>query len=183
MATANCLNCDREPWELQKHPADYSGDGPNCPSCGSTRVDIEYDGERSQQGGAEGRGQQQTAQTPARRGQQGGGQAPARRGGGAESAGDALAQGLLAVTSEEASASERVGAASNFLEVAADGVTRYVQYREQIEEQQRQHAEEASLVKEENLPRCDECDFVFKRIPRGEDTIECPECGEVYAVQ
>jgi Zn finger protein HypA/HybF involved in hydrogenase expression len=188
MATASCQNCDRDDWELRKHPSNYSGGGPNCPDCGSTKVNVELEGDG---------GGQSTQPAPAGQQQGGGrgGQQPQRHEGGRqgrggvpaaqqpESAGDALAQSALAVTSDEATQSDRVEALSGLGSVVLDGAVRFAKYREQVDKQQEEHAKGVELEKAVDKPRCVECDYVFSKVPQTAERITCPECGEEYEVK
>lgn len=189
MAQAECQNCGKGPWRLQKHPANYSGNGPNCPDCGSTRVDIIYDdGEESGQAVQGGQGNQQRGGVPARqqRGQQrqgAQGGVPAAQGGQGAGAGEAIAQGLMVASSDEVSTQQKTQAARGILGVAVDGVTRFMEYRDELDRQQEEHAKNVGLEKADDKPRCLECDYVFSRVPQTKDRITCPDCGEEYIVK
>lgn len=186
MATASCQNCDRDDWELRKHPSNYSGGGPNCPDCGSTKVEVKAEGgEAQRRGGRRGQGgerRQQAEKTPKRRegGRGGGGGLPTT--GQAESAGDALAQSAVAVTSEEASQSEKAEALTGLGGVLLEAGSRFVKYRENIDRQQEEHAKGVEIEKATDKPRC-ECGYVFSQIPQTANRVSCPDCGEEYEVK
>lgn len=179
MAHATCLNeeCDKGTWRLTKHPDEYAGGGPSCPECGTTRIEIEYDeGEashgqqRERRGGAPARVDDQQRGT----GMQTVGQA--------ESAGDAIAQGALALTSDEVSTEKKAGAIQQVGTMLADAGARFFEYNEQQRKIKEERAREVDLQKDPDLPRCAECGHVFKEIGRTDDSIQCPECGEVYQI-
>lgn len=197
MATAHCLNedCEKPPWTLTKPPSEYAGDGPTCPLCGTTRVDIEFDGDgqqrqqrqqtdHSRQQQAHGQGgqrQQQQAQTPARGGGQshGGGVPAAQQ---PESAGDAIARTLLA-SGEDASPEQKAEAAKSIGGVVVDTASRFIKYKSEVRKRKQQHAKDAEIQKVEDKPRCVECGFVFSELPIGQDRVTCPDCGEEYEIR
>lgn len=193
MAQAECLNddCEKTTWRLTKHPADYSGGGVSCPTCGTTRTEVHFeDGESEQQSRdhrqPQARGQQQSrgqqgGQAPARQRQQGGGGgAPVARGE-PESAGDALAQGALALTSDEASTVEQAEAFKGIGGVVLEGISRFTKYQQQVNQKQEEHAKNVDLQEATDKPQC-KCGYVFSRIPRGKERVTCPECSMEYRV-
>lgn len=193
MASATCENesCERGTWELRKRPSDYKGGGPECPDCGTTRVSVERTEQAAGGRQAQGQARQPQERRQPQRGQQG--QAPARQqqaqGGSAvpmsgepESAGDAVARSALALTTDEVGSREKAQAAKGIGQVILDGVSRFTQYKDKIEEKQEEHAKGVDLQKAEDKPRCVECGFVFSRIPTGQERVTCPECGEEYEV-
>jgi len=192
MAHATCLNndCDKGTWRLTKPVSSYKG-GVSCPSCGTTRTEIEFeDGEQQDQtqtaarqsgGGRQQGGQQRGGQAPARQqqsAQQGGAPAVA---GEPESAGDAIAQSALALTSDEATTGQQAEAFKGIGSVLLDGATRFAKYKEQLSTQQEEHAKNTQLQEVEDKPKC-ECGYVFSKIPQSKSRIACPECGREFRV-
>jgi len=170
MAEARCLNgdCDREgTWNLQKRLEDYAGSGPSCPDCGSTRVDVEHNGEQRERGSQ--------AQTPARRGSQGG-NAPAQQQGGGNMVAD-----VFAVADSDVPAQRRAEAAQGLLGQAGSIIAEFTRYQEQKREAQQARAEQVELQKSD-LPTCEECQYQFtgEDIPLNASRVRCPACGSVY---
>lgn len=173
MARATCQNesCERGSWELRKHPADYTGTGPSCPTCGTTRVGVEGERERSR--------------APARRGGgQGQGGAPAQQGGGADVLSD-----VFAVADDDVPTQRRAQAASNVLGGLGNAVQKFMQYQDQKRQAAEKRASEVELV-ETDLPTCERedpdtgsvCGYQFgpDDIGVSNERVRCPECGAVY---
>lgn len=129
--------------------------------------------------------QGQQTQAPARR-QAGDQQAqpPDRQGRDApQTAGGALADGVITAVDDDASVGERVGAIQSLMGVVGDGVERYQQYRESRMEEQRQRAANVELERIPDYPDCTECGRQLGPEDIGsDDEIVCPECGAHYRV-
>jgi predicted Zn finger-like uncharacterized protein len=51
MVYATCHNeeCEKDEWWLKKPPSEYASGGPKCPDCGTTRVEVDSDGESAEE--------------------------------------------------------------------------------------------------------------------------------------
>lgn len=182
MAQAKCLNeeCDRDDtWELQKHPDEYSRDGPTCPECGTTRVQIS--GSVGPSSGAQRQG--------------GGGQTlPARQGGGQEqlpaagatggAAGAAIADLGLALVSGDADPQERRAAVEEGAGLLGGAVNRVLDHREEQRREQEERARNATLKESPAAVECrtEGCEYVFDAEELAEEQVRCPECNAVWEV-
>lgn len=180
MARGYCLNedCDKESWRLTKPPGEYAGSGPTCPECGTTRVEIEYDegesphGQRTERRGG----------APVAKEQQRQEQSMAPINGQPQSAGDALAQGALALTSDRVSPDQKAQAIQQTGGIVADAAARLFQYNQAQKEMKKETAQNVELQEQTKYPECAECGYVFKEINPGAEEVECPDCGAVYEI-
>lgn len=181
MVKARCDNddCDREPWELTKRPADYAGGKPDCPTCGSTKTTL-INAEAANSGAqrasgttavetAEGRGQQQQQPaTPASQQPIDDEQAMAMGAQGANL--------LSSLNSEDPTT--RAEAAGKGLKAMGSLLA---QYGETVEQQKKQERHRAKNARSEDIevaqeyPECPECGVQLSSIPDGE--FPCPGCG------
>lgn len=166
-ARCNNTGCDKDSWNLQKHPSEYSR-GVTCPECGTTNVDVEGAGGQSESASLE------------RVEQGGGGQpaAPARQAGGA-------VDDLLTATDEEAPTQQRAQATQSIFSQLGGVVSRLLEYEGQKEEAREQVAQQADIQRVDQYPECEDCGFTFtgEDINLSSDRVRCPDCGAVYQLQ
>lgn len=178
MATANCRNedCDKEPWELRKHPSQYARGGPSCPDCGSSRVDVEADQRAQEPAQAPAPAQQpQQAQQPAPAQQQ-------QPQGGLPTTEEAMAGGMqvgnLLAGLQSDDPRQKATASGKMLKMAGSAVAQLGDHYETQAVESNERARRASgddIRVSQDYPPCPECGTLLKNIPDGE--FDCPSCG------
>lgn len=163
---ARCLNpdCDKEPWTLRKHPSEYSGGGPSCPDCGSTRVEVAG----------------QETQTPATA-QQESEVMPEQF----ESEGEIAATAAMG-SSKAAYAVFGDNEDEQEMELLSEGLgdikDSFMGWVRRDRSKKRT-AEEVELGEPEQVyPQC-ECGRVFKRIGPEQTSVRCNNCGREYPIE
>lgn len=183
MASAACNNCDRGEWTLRKHPDDYSGNGPSCPDCGSTRVDVFFEGGRESRGGRQERREEPRERRPARREEPARGEErrPARRETGGQGAG---MDDVIALFDDDVDTRRRAESAKNVLGGLGGIAEKLMNYQEQKKQAKEARAEQVEL-EQSNLPACDDCGYQFDGddIGLNTSTVRCPECAAVYEIR
>lgn len=173
MATAICGNdqCERDEWQLTKRPEDYKR-GPNCPDCGTTKVEV-VDAEPAQQ---------QAERLPAQAQEQQQGGMPATAGQLPDDQGALAmgAQGAAILSSlDSPDPQERSVAYGRGLKAVGSLLAQYGDEVEQTKAQQAQRAKNAQdedLKVAEDYPSCPECGTQIYNIPEGQE-FPCPGCG------
>lgn len=162
---ARCDNpdCDKEPWQLRKHPSEYAGRGPTCPECGSTRVGV-VDQE------TQALDTQEAAAPPADQ--------PETDGDIAARAAMGATKGAYALAGDHSDEQE-VALVREAAHDLADTVTGF--FRRQKEK--KRTAERVELGEpEQAYPQC-ECGRVFKRIDPDQTSHRCKNCGRKYPIE
>lgn len=168
MVDATCLNddCDRETWELTKHPTEYAR-GVTCPDCGTTQVDYDVDDEPDQPRGRE-------AAPPTRREPVGGGAGlPARQQGQLPEAVERGAEGgnaLFEIVNADSRGDMLQGFGAALLQLGDRENERAVREREAA-------AGVSEVQRSEQYPQCPDCGHSIERKPVGRDEFPCPNCG------
>lgn len=194
MAYAYCQNtdCSKDRWWLTKPPSEYAGNGPSCPECGSTRVEIGGGTEtadttptESQQTAREPaepqpRPEQQTTTAPDTHGQAGGGEQLPQSAADAAEAGSNLADLVAGLgggsPEEQADATEKVATA---------GGAMLAKLGQRAAQQQRENANRAKNATQDNISRvddyvsCPSCDAQITDLPPAGQQFRCPGCGEL----
>lgn len=178
MPQAACMNssCDRDTWILTKPLEEYAGDGPTCPDCGTTRVEVvpEYQQQGPPQQ-VQGQPQAQPA-VPAT----GGGQIPERYQpvDGAES----VAMEAAAAFDSHAPIGQRAESARSLANMVGGLVSGVMKAREFQEERARQYAESVDVRPVDGLPSCEQCGATLDNIHPNAAETRCPECGLLHEV-
>lgn len=179
MATAECRNdnCEKDQWELTKPIDEYADGIPNCPDCGSTKVLVRETGTGNGTAEAVAVEEADDAQAPARRDQvQEAERRPQPRGD--TGAGEAIAQGAVALfddSSTPAHQEEAVRSVGNVLVDAVGSLARYSAERDRARESR---AKNVDVQEVEDKPHCPGCGATITNVPLDANRVECGECGK-----
>jgi len=170
MVTAKCLNenCDKDPWELSKHPADYAR-GVTCPSCGSTRTDHDAaeSGGRSAGRAPQTAEPQQQAQAPA----------TADSMGQEELAQTGMTLGNMLHSMNSDDPEKQAEATGSALTAAGMAVAQLGQKHAEKKKQQNRAAKNTdSLETVDEYPNCPECGRQVTTVKQ-QGEFPCPHCG------
>ena len=182
MAEGICLNedCEKESWVLTKRLEEYSGSGPQCPTCGTTRVEIVQPGVPTQPQQHQQQTTQQAMPTPVQ--PQHGGQLQAANGPGSGAERFAIEAARALDSSQPVS--QRKESVKGLAEVFGGGIAGIMEFNEQKRKMEEQRARQSSLEPVSDKPMCatDGCSYTFGRIPQNVNRVVCPECGLEHAV-
>lgn len=188
MATATCLNqdCEKENWELTKHPSQYSR-GVTCPECGTSRVDVETAEQGAQQGAQPTQQQSEPAPAPApQQGHQGGQQGAAApdvpSNHEAMDTAETLAEFVGGMSSDDPA--ERETAKARALKTGALGLARVFDQREKQAQQRNERAKQTTddeIRVSKEYPTCPDCGGQLTQIPDSGE-FPCPHCSVLLEV-
>jgi Zn finger protein HypA/HybF involved in hydrogenase expression len=194
MEYAYCNNddCENHKWWLQKPPESYSGGGPKCPECGTTKVTIgdgESGGETAPaESGETPRSEQPTeggtTARPARTDQQGGAAPPADPADRQQAveAGQRTAELALSVAGSGGSPEAEADATEKTLTAVGSALATVGQ---RVAERKRQNAQRAKQTDQsaietvEDFVTCPECETQITDLPPVGDEFQCPGCSVV----